>query len=101
MCRSCETKFELSDWHSESVLEKLHIVINITPTVKYDCGSVILWGCFSSAGTENLVNIDIEDKWRQIRGKPGRKPISGFTVSLFNRTSIITIQPELQREILL
>lgn len=74
---------------------------NTTPRVKHDCGNVILWGCFSSAVTEKLANIDIEDKWRQIEGKPGRKPISGFTVSLFNRTSTMGIQPGLQWEILL
>ena len=28
------------------------------PTVKHGCGSIMLWACFSAAGTERLVRIE-------------------------------------------
>lgn len=31
---------------------------NTIPTVKYSCGIIMQWGCFSSAGTESLVRVE-------------------------------------------
>uniref|UniRef100_A0AAV2K153 Transposase n=1 Tax=Knipowitschia caucasica TaxID=637954 RepID=A0AAV2K153_KNICA len=35
-----------------------HHQANTIPTVKHGGGSIMLWGCFSAAGTERLVKIE-------------------------------------------
>ncbi|KAK3545509.1 hypothetical protein QTP70_007767 [Hemibagrus guttatus] len=35
-----------------------HQLANIIPTVKHDGGNIMLWGCFSVAGTGRLVRIE-------------------------------------------
>ncbi len=40
-------------WHKNNTA---HQQINTIPRVKHGAGSITLWGCFSSAGTRDLVN---------------------------------------------
>ena len=42
-------------WHKPNT--SLHPE-NTIPTVKHVCGSIMLWGCFSSTGTGKLVRIE-------------------------------------------
>ena len=48
---------------------------NTIPTVKHGGGSIILWGCFSSAGTAALVRIEWKMDGAKYRKKPGGKPV--------------------------
>jgi hypothetical protein len=58
---SDETKIEHFDHQGKCYVwckpNTSHHPENVVPTVKYGGGSIMLWGCFSSAGTFKLVRI--------------------------------------------
>uniref|UniRef100_A0A9J8CVQ7 Transposase Tc1-like domain-containing protein n=1 Tax=Cyprinus carpio carpio TaxID=630221 RepID=A0A9J8CVQ7_CYPCA len=57
---SDETKIELFGLNSKRYVWKkpgtAHHLSNTVPTVKHSGGSIMLWGCFSAAGTGRLLN---------------------------------------------
>uniref|UniRef100_A0AAR2K3W5 Tc1-like transposase DDE domain-containing protein n=1 Tax=Pygocentrus nattereri TaxID=42514 RepID=A0AAR2K3W5_PYGNA len=59
---SDETKIELFGHNAKRYAWRrnntAHHSENTIPTVKYGGGSIMLWGCFSSAGTGKLVKVD-------------------------------------------
>ncbi len=59
---SDETKIELFGLNSKRYVWRkpgtAHHLSNTVPTVKHGGGSIMLWGCFSAAGTGRLVAID-------------------------------------------
>ena len=59
---SDETKTELFGLHAKHYVWRkpntAHQPEHTIPTVKHGGGSIMLWGCFSSAGTGKLVRVD-------------------------------------------
>ncbi len=59
---SDETKVELFGHNSKRYVwqknNTAHYQRNTIPTVKHGGGSIVLWGCFSSAGTGALVKVE-------------------------------------------
>ncbi|KAL0163509.1 hypothetical protein M9458_039262, partial [Cirrhinus mrigala] len=59
---SDETKIELFGLNSKRYVWRIpgtaHHLSNTVPTVKHGGGSIMLWGCFSAAGTGQLVAIE-------------------------------------------
>ncbi len=74
---SDETKIELFGPNSKRYVWRkpgtAHHLSNTVPTVKHGGGSIMLWGCFSAAGTGRPVAIN-NDECGQVQGYPGRKP---------------------------
>ncbi|MBN3316816.1 SCND3 protein, partial [Atractosteus spatula] len=52
---SDETKFDFYVWRKPNTA---HHTESTIPTVKDDGGSIMLWGCFSVAGTKKLIKIE-------------------------------------------
>ena len=73
---SDETKIELFGHHGKSYVwlkpNTSHHPENTIPTVKHGGGSIMLWGCLSSAGTGKLVRFE-----RTMDGAKCREIIEG------------------------
>jgi len=59
---SDETKIELFGLNTKCYVWKKpgigHHLANTIPTVEHGGGSIMLWGCFSAAGTERLIRVE-------------------------------------------
>ncbi len=75
---SDETKIELFGLNSKRYVWRkpgiAHHLSNTVPTVKHGGGSIMLWGCFSAAGTRTTGCNRGKDECSQVQGYPGRKP---------------------------
>ena len=63
---SDETKIEFFGLNIKSHIWRKPVTI---PTVKNGGGSIMLWGCFSAAGTWRLVRIEAK-KWSKVQRDP-------------------------------
>ncbi len=70
---SDETKIELFGQIQSAMWCK---PTNTIPTVKYDDGNIMLWGCFSSAGTGELLGREGRMDGAKIQGDTARESAS-------------------------
>jgi hypothetical protein len=65
--RSDETKIKLFGLNAKCHVWRKPGTI---PTVKHGGGIIMLWGCFSAAGTGRLVRIERKDEWSTVQRGP-------------------------------
>ena len=97
---SDETKIELLGLNAKCHLWRKPGTI---PTVKHGAGRIMLWGCFSAAGTGWLVRIEAKmngAKYREIRDENRLQSAQDLRLgqgSPSNRTTTLSTQPRQRR----